>query len=178
MSKKAGRAGGAARIRKARAADAAEIARLIKALADYAKLPHQCKATAAAVRRTLFAEKPLGEAFVAEAGGRIAGVAIFFTSYSTFLCKGGLYLEDLFVEPEHRGSGMGKALLERVIAEAKRRGYARIEWHVLDWNKPSIDFYVKAFGAELMKEWVRCRVTVAGGGKRNVRAAGEDRPGG
>ncbi len=95
---------------------------------------------------------------MSERGGRTVGFAIYFTTFSTFLCKPGLYLEDLFVEPAHRGSGIGKALLRRLASLAVERGCGRFEWRVLDWNEPSIRFY-ESLGAKLMPEWVLVRMT-------------------
>ena len=145
-------------IRAATRADAAEIARLILALAEYEKLAHQAVGTPAAIEEQLFGPRPAAEAIMAIRGGRAVGFALFFTTFSTFLCKPGLYLEDLFVEPEHRGAGIGKALLRRLAALAFERSCGRFEWRVLDWNEPSIRFY-RALGATLMPEWQLVRMT-------------------
>ena len=145
-------------IRPATAGDVPELLRLIRALAEYEKLAEMAVGTEARMRESLFGARPAAEALVAERGGRTVGFAIYFTTFSTFLCKPGLYLEDLFVEPEHRGGGIGKALLRRLAALAVERGCGRFEWRVLDWNEPSIRFY-ESLGAKLMPEWVLVRMT-------------------
>ena len=145
-------------IRPARRADAAEIARLIRALAEYEKLADQAVGTPAMIEAQLFGPRPAAEALVAMRAGRAVGFALFFTTFSTFLCKPGLYLEDLFVEPEHRGAGIGKAFLRRLAALAVDRACGRFEWRVLDWNAPSIRFY-ESLGATLMPEWQLVRMT-------------------
>jgi len=145
-------------IRDARREDAPEIARLIRALAEYEKLAHQAVGTPALVEAQLFGPRPAAEALMAMRGGRAVGFALFFTTFSTFLCKPGIYLEDLFVEPEHRGAGIGKALLRRLAALAVERSCGRFEWRVLDWNTPSIRFY-ESLGATLMPEWHLVRMT-------------------
>jgi GNAT superfamily N-acetyltransferase len=145
-------------IRAAARADVPELLRLIRELAVYEKLADQAKGTEAGLAQALFGARPACEALVAEVGGRPVGFALYFTTFSTFLCRPGLYLEDLFVEPGHRGSGIGKALLERLAALVVERGGGRFEWRVLDWNEPSIRFY-EALGAVIMKEWLLARVT-------------------
>jgi GNAT superfamily N-acetyltransferase len=145
-------------IRPAQRADAAEIARLIRALAEYEKLADQAVGTPQLIEAQLFGARPAAEAFMASRGGRAVGFALFFTTFSTFLCKPGLYLEDLFVEPEHRGAGIGRALLKRLAALAVERSCGRFEWRVLDWNTPSIRFY-ESLGATLMPEWQLVRMT-------------------
>ena len=145
-------------IRAATPADAGEVMRLIRALAEYEKLSDMCVGTPEMLREALFGARPSCEALVAERGGRSVGFALFFTTFSTFLCQPGLYLEDLFVEPEHRGAGIGKALLRRLAALALERGCGRFEWRVLDWNEPSIRFY-KSLGAAIMPEWELVRMT-------------------
>jgi len=145
-------------IRPANAGDVAEILRLIRALAEYEKLAEQAVGTEARMRESLFGARPAAEALVAECNGRAVGFALFFTTFSTFLCKPGLYLEDLFVEPEHRGAGIGKALLRRLAGLAVERKCGRFEWRVLDWNEPSIRFY-ESLGAKLMPEWELVRMT-------------------
>ena len=145
-------------IREATPADAAEVMRLIQALADYEKLSQMCVGTPDMLREALFGARPSCEALIAERGGRSVGFALFFTTFSTFLCKPGLYLEDLFVEPAHRGAGIGKGLLRRLAALALERGCGRFEWRVLDWNEPSIRFY-KSLGATIMPEWELVRMT-------------------
>jgi GNAT superfamily N-acetyltransferase len=145
-------------IRPAIAADTSEILRLIRGLAEYEKLAHMAVGTDALMREALFGARPSAEALVVERGGRAIGFAIYFTTFSTFLCKPGLYLEDLFVEPEHRGLGIGKAVLRQLAALAVERGCGRFEWRVLDWNEPSIRFY-ESLGAKLMPEWILVRMT-------------------
>ena len=145
-------------IRPAAPGDEVEILRLIGELAEYERLAHMAVGTPRALREALFGPRPACEALVAERGGRAVGFALFFTTFSTFLCQPGLYLEDLFVEPAHRGSGIGKALLRRLAALAAERGCGRLEWRVLDWNEPSIRFY-ESLGASLMKEWILVRMT-------------------
>lgn len=145
-------------IRPATRADVVELLRLIRELAIYEKLEHMAEGTEPMLAEALFGARPAAEAMVAERGGRAVGFALFFTTFSTFLCKPGLYLEDLFVEPAHRGHGIGKALLARLAALALERGCGRLEWRVLDWNEPSIRFY-ESLGANLLKEWVLVRMT-------------------
>lgn len=147
-------------IRAATPADCAEILRLIHALAVYEKLEHMAGGTEQKLRECLFGPRPAAETLIAESCGKAVGFALFFTSFSTFLCKPGIYLEDLFVEPTHRGAGIGKALLKRLAALAKERGCGRLEWRVLDWNEPSIRFY-QSLGASLLEEWILVRMTEA-----------------
>lgn len=145
-------------IRPAMPADVAEILRLIRELADYEKLSGMAVGTESMLHQALFGARPAAEALVAERGGRVVGFALYFTTFSTFLCRPGLYLEDLFVEPAHRGFGIGKALLRALAALAVERGCGRLEWRVLDWNEPSIRFY-ESLGARLLKEWLLVRMT-------------------
>jgi GNAT superfamily N-acetyltransferase len=145
-------------IRAAARSDVPELLRLIGELAEYEKLADQAKGTPAALEAALFGPRPACEALVAEVQGRAVGFALFFTTFSTFLCKPGLYLEDVFVEPAHRGSGIGKALLARLAALVVERGGGRFEWRVLDWNEPSIRFY-ESLGAAIMREWLLARLT-------------------
>jgi GNAT superfamily N-acetyltransferase len=147
-----------ASIRAARPEDAETIARLIRELAVYEKLEDQARATAEDLRRHLFGDRPAAEVILAEVDGQPVGFALFFPSFSTFRGQTGLYLEDLFVRPEHRGRGLGKALLATVARSAVERGCGRLEWSVLDWNAPSIAFY-RAQGAEPMDEWTVFRLT-------------------
>src|SRR5690606_19696073 len=123
----------------------------------YEKLEADCVADEDSLRSTLFGPKPFAEVLLIEEGGRAHGFALFFHNYSTFLAKPGIYLEDLFVDPAQRGKGYGKALLARLAAIAVERGCGRLEWSVLDWNQPSIDFYL-ALGARPMDEWTVYRV--------------------
>jgi GNAT superfamily N-acetyltransferase len=148
-------------IRPAAAGDVEELLRLIRALAEYEKLADMAVGTPAMLREALFGPRASCEAIIAERGGRSVGFALYFTTFSTFLCKPGLYLEDLFVEPAHRGAGLGKALLRRLAAIAGERGCGRFEWRVLDWNEPSIRFY-QSLGATLMPEWQLVRMTQPG----------------
>ena len=145
-------------IRPAAPGDVDELLRLIRALAEYEKLADMAVGTPAMLREALFGPRPSCEAIIAERGGRSVGFALYFTTFSTFLCKPGLYLEDLFVEPAHRGAGLGKALLRRLAAIAIERDCGRFEWRVLDWNDPSIRFY-RSLGATLMPEWQLVRMT-------------------
>lgn len=145
-------------IRAAAPADAGELLRLIKALAEYEKLTDMAVGTEALLREALFGARPAAEALIAEVGCRAVGFALYFATFSTFLCKPGIYLEDLFVEPEHRGAGIGKALLKRLASLVVERGGGRFEWRCLDWNEPSIRFY-ESLGASLMREWLLVRLT-------------------
>ena len=150
-------------IRPAEPRDVPTLVRLITALAEYEKLTHLLEITSEKRHVQLFGPKAPVEALVAELGAagaerNAAGFALFFTNFSTFLCKPGLYLEDLFVLPEHRGAGVGKALLRRLAALAVERGCGRFEWSVLDWNEPAIRFY-ETMGASVMPDWRICRVT-------------------
>jgi GNAT superfamily N-acetyltransferase len=145
-------------IRPATERDAALVLDMIKALAEYEKLSHAVTATDETIRETLFGARPDAEVIVAEVDGAPAGFALFFHNYSTFLAQRGLYLEDLFVKPEYRGHGVGRALLARLAAIAVERNCGRFEWSVLDWNAPAIGFY-KKLGAVPMEEWTIFRVT-------------------
>ncbi|HWH38666.1 MAG TPA: GNAT family N-acetyltransferase [Usitatibacter sp.] len=145
-------------IRTAERGDVPDLLRLIRGLAEYEKLAHMAVGTEPLLEASLFGPRPAAEALIAERAGAAVGFALFFTTFSTFLCKPGLYLEDVFVEPAHRGAGIGKALLVRLAQLAVERGCGRLEWRVLDWNQPSIDFY-RSLGASLMPEWVLVRMT-------------------
>jgi GNAT superfamily N-acetyltransferase len=145
-------------IRPATAADIPELLRLIRELAVYEKLEHMAAGTGEQLHEALFGRRPAAEAMVAEADGRAVGFALYFWTFSTFLCKPGLYLEDLFVEPEYRGRGIGKGLLQHLATLVVERGGGRFEWRVLDWNEPSIKFY-ESLGATLMREWLLVRIT-------------------
>ena len=146
------------RIRPATPDDCAEIDRLIRALADYEKLLDQMQGTPETLRAALFGPRPAAETLIAERDGNCVGFALFFTTFSTFLSKPGLYLEDLFVEPAHRGLGIGKALLSHLAGLAMERGCGRFEWRVLDWNEPSIRFY-ESLGGRILPEWELVRMT-------------------
>jgi GNAT superfamily N-acetyltransferase len=139
-------------IRPATAEDVPEIMRLIRALAEYEKLSHAVVATEERLQRSLFGERPLAEARLGWLNGRAIGFAVFFHNYSTFRGCAGLYLEDLFVEPAHRGNGHGKALLLHLARLAVQRGCERMEWSVLNWNTPAIGFY-KNLGARQLQDW-------------------------
>ena len=132
--------------------------RLITALAEYERMTDQVVATEADVRAALFGDRPAAEAVIARAGGEAVGFALWFYNYSTFLGRQGLYLEDLFVLPEQRGRGIGRALLIHLARVAVSRNCGRMEWSVLDWNEPAIRFY-RSLGAEPMDEWTVFRVT-------------------
>lgn len=145
-------------LRIAAESDLPVILSFIEGLADYEKLRHACVATEEALRRTLFGERRYAEIIIAEHDGAPAGFALFFHNYSTFLAKPGIYLEDLFVLPAHRGAGIGKAMLVELARIAVARDCGRLEWSVLDWNEPAIGFY-KSLGAEPQDEWTIFRVT-------------------
>jgi len=145
-------------IRPADVADVPTIRELIEGLADYERLRHECHATDVQLRETLFGERPVAEVLIAEWEGVSAGFALFFHNYSTFLARPGLYLEDLFVRPEHRGRGIGKALLTTLASLAVARGCGRLEWSVLDWNVDAIRFYER-LGARPQSDWTVYRVT-------------------
>jgi GNAT superfamily N-acetyltransferase len=145
-------------IRPACEDDTAVIVSLIRALAEYEKLLHEVKATEAIIRETLFGKKPYAEALLAELDGEVVGFCLFFHNFSTFLGRPGIYIEDIFVRPEFRARGIGKQFYMVLSDIAKERGCGRIEWWVLDWNKPAIDFY-KKLGAKPMNEWTVYRLT-------------------
>lgn len=144
-------------VRDARREDVADLLRLIRDLARYEKAEDQVKADVPQLAATLFGEGATAHAMVAEQDGLIVGLAIYFFNYSTWQGRNGLYLEDLFVEPEQRGAGIGKALLARLAALAVDRDCGRFEWSVLDWNTPAIDFY-GSLGARPQSEWLRYRL--------------------
>ncbi len=145
-------------IRPACPDDVDTLFQLIQALAEYEQLSHQVSGNAATLRAHLFGDRPYAEAVLADVGDRSVGFALFFTNYSTFLTKPGLYLEDLFVLPDHRGQGVGKALLRHLAQLVVERDYGRLEWSVLDWNQPAIGFYER-IGARVLPDWRICRVT-------------------
>jgi GNAT superfamily N-acetyltransferase len=130
----------------------------IRELAEYERLLHEVDATEEALGRTLFGPNPAAEIVIAYDDDEPAGFALFFQSYSTFLAKPGLYLEDLFVRPAARNKGIGRKLLEHLAALAVTRGYGRLEWRVLDWNETAIRFY-RSIGAEPLADWTVFRVT-------------------
>ena len=148
-------------LRPATPRDLETIIELIHALAEYEREPDAVRLDPALLREYLFGERPYAEVVLAETpAGESAGFALFFHNFSTWEGKPGIYLEDLFVRPELRGHGYGKALLAELARLAVERGCARLEWAVLDWNEPSIQFY-KALGAQPMDEWTTYRVTGA-----------------
>lgn len=145
-------------IAPATVADVPALVQLIRELAEYEKLLHEVVATEELVARALFAPRPAVECVLARHAGAVAGFALFFHNYSTFLARPGLYLEDLFVRPEHRGKGIGEPLLKHLAHLAVERGCGRMEWAVLDWNKRAIEFYER-MGARGVREWTIFRVT-------------------
>ena len=146
-----------ATVRPATPADVPELVAMIHELAEYERARREVEATGEHLHRTLFAERPAVFAHVAEVDGAVAGMAIWFLNYSTWLGAHNLYLEDLFVRPEHRGTGTGRLLLQTLAAVCRERGYQRLEWWVLDWN-PARGFYA-AIGAEALTEWIPYRVS-------------------
>jgi len=145
-------------IRKAAVEDAGLILDFIRRLSEYEKLSHECIAREEDIRENLFGPSPAAEVVIAEIGQVAVGFALFFTSFSTFLGKPGIWLEDLFVLPEYRGQGAGKLLLAHLAMLVKTRGWGRLEWVVLDWNEPAVDFY-RSLGAEPQGEWTTWRMT-------------------
>ncbi len=146
-------------IRFAEKKDTPLILEFIKGIAAYEKLSHEVETTLEALEETLFGGKAYAEVLLCFEDALPVGFALFFHNYSTFRAKSGIYLEDLFVLPEQRGKGYGKALLNAVINTAKERNSGRVEWSVLDWNTPAIDFY-KTMGAKPMDEWTVFRITL------------------
>ena len=146
------------RIRRARPDDVPAIVDLVYGLAEYERAPQECRLTAEQLQTALFGDKPAVFCHVAEIGGEVVGCALWFLNFSTWRGVHGIYLEDLFVRPEQRGSGLGKALLTALAQECVTNGYERLEWSVLDWNTPAIDFY-KSLGALSQDEWSTFRLT-------------------
>ncbi len=144
-------------IRPVRAGDEAILLELIIELAEYEKLAKEVVATADHLHQALFGDESVAEAVLAEWQGQVCGFALWFRNFSTFLGLPGLYLEDLYVRESHRGRGIGKALLLHLAGIAKARGYGRMEWSVLDWNQPAIDFY-HSLGARPMDDWTVFRL--------------------
>jgi GNAT superfamily N-acetyltransferase len=155
-------------IAQAAPADVPVLLQLIRGLAEYENLSHEVSATEDGLHAALFGARPVAEAILARVAGTAVGFAVFFHNFSTFVGRPGIYLEDLFVLPEHRGKGIGKALLLHVAALANERGCGRFEWAVLDWNKPAIEFY-RGLGARAMDEWTIYRMT----GEPLARLAGK-----
>jgi len=157
-------------IRPATPEDVPQILAMIRELAEYERALHEVVATEEHLRRTLFSEVPAAFGHVAVAAdGRVAGMAVWFLNYSTWLGSHNLYLEDLFVRPEHRGGGVGRRLLQTLAAICVERGYERLEWWVLDWNESARGFY-SSIGAEALTEWIPYRVS----GTALARLAGPD----
>jgi GNAT superfamily N-acetyltransferase len=146
------------RIAPARPEDCGTVFALVQALAEYERLSHAVTGSEDDLRRELFGARPVIESVLAWDGERAVGFALFFHNYSTFLARRGLYLEDLFVVPEARGRGIGKALIAHCAREAVSRGCGRFEWTVLDWNAPAIAFY-RSLGAEVLPDWRVCRLS-------------------
>ncbi|PAU66707.1 GNAT family N-acetyltransferase [Pseudomonas sp. PIC25] len=144
-------------IRPAVPSDAAQILAFITELATYEKAAHEVVASVADIERTLFAERAPSRALICEQDGKPIGFAVYFYSYSTWLGRNGIYLEDLYVTPDSRGSGAGKALLRQLAREACDNDCGRLEWSVLDWNEPAIGFY-DSIGALPQREWIRYRL--------------------
>jgi GNAT superfamily N-acetyltransferase len=146
-------------VRQATPEDVPDVLRLIRALADYEREPDAVETTEDDLRRWVFGDDPVASVLVAESGdGAVVGMALWFRTYSTWTGVPGIYLEDLYVDPASRGSGLGKALLRALARIAMDRGYRRVEWAVLDWNTPSIEFY-EALGARPMEEWTTYRLS-------------------
>jgi GNAT superfamily N-acetyltransferase len=145
-------------IRPARLDDVPAILSLIRDLARYERLEHEVTGTEADLRQHLFGTPARAEAIVVDEQGALVGLALYFHNFSTFLCKPGIWLEDLYVQPEHRGRGFGVALLRRLAQIAAERGCGRMEWSVLDWNEPAKGFY-RSLGANEMSDWRTMRVT-------------------
>ena len=158
------------RIRRGTRRDAATILRLIQGLADYEKLGHEARATVADIRRDGFGQRRYFETLLCFRGREPIGFALYFFTYSTFVGRPSMWLEDLFVVPDARGIGAGKALLTELARIAVRRGCGRLEWTVLDWNTPSIRFY-ESLGAKLRKDWILTRLT-----GEPLRRLGRSRP--
>jgi GNAT superfamily N-acetyltransferase len=150
----------AIRITPATPGDVPVILSFIRELAEYEKLLDRVTATEQLLRHTLFGPRPYAEVLIARLGERPVGYALFFHNYSTFLARPGIYLEDVYVRPASRGRGVGKALLREVARVARERDCGRLEWSVLDWNQPSIDFYL-SLGAKPLDEWTMYRMDEA-----------------
>jgi GNAT superfamily N-acetyltransferase len=149
---------GNVRIESAAESDVPQILELIKGLAEYERLSHVVEADEERLRRTLFGDRPAAEVLLAYDDTECVGFAVFFTNFSTFLGKPGLYLEDVFVKPHARRKGVGLKILKHLAALARERDYGRMEWSVLDWNEPAINFYQK-LGAVPLDEWTAFRLT-------------------
>ena len=146
------------KIRPAKREEVGEVLQLIQDLATYEKAPDQVEASKDDLLNTIFTKEPRVFCDLVEVDGQIAGMAIWFLNYSTWQAKHGIYLEDLYIKPEFRARGYGKALLKHLAQICDREGYGRLQWWVLDWNSPAIEFY-KSFGAEAMDEWTVYRTS-------------------
>ncbi|MFZ9043268.1 MAG: GNAT family N-acetyltransferase [Candidatus Nanopelagicaceae bacterium] len=146
------------KIRPAKREEVGEVLQLIQDLATYEKAPEQVEASKEDLLNTIFVKDPRVFCDLVEVDGQVAGMAIWFLNYSTWQAKHGIYLEDLFIKPEYRGQGYGKALLKHLAKICDEKGYGRLQWWVLDWNSPAIEFY-KSFGAEAMDEWTVYRTS-------------------
>ena len=146
------------KIRPAKSEEVGEVLQLIQDLATYEKAPEQVEASKEDLLNTIFAKEPRVFCDLVEVNGQIAGMAIWFLNYSTWQAKHGIYLEDLYIKPEFRARGYGKALLKHLAQICDKEGYGRLQWWVLDWNSPAIEFY-KSFGAEAMDEWTVYRTS-------------------
>jgi GNAT superfamily N-acetyltransferase len=155
------------RVRPIAPDDVAAVVGLVRELAEYEKAPDEARMTEEQLSAALFGDFPMLFGHVAEAGGRVVGMALWFLNFSTWRGTHGVYLEDLYVQPAHRGSGLGRELLRTLAAECVERGYSRLEWSVLDWNEPAIGFY-RSLGAEPMSEWTVYRLA-----DEPLRALGE-----
>jgi GNAT superfamily N-acetyltransferase len=155
-------------IRAARAADVPTLLSLFGELAEYEHLEHELHATEEGLSKALFGRQPAAAALIAERRSEAVGYALFFPTFSSFLTTTGFWLEDLFVRPAHRGSGVGRALLSAVAARAREQGGERLEWAALDWNEPALGFY-RRVGARTMGEWITHRLD----GEALARVAGE-----
>jgi GNAT superfamily N-acetyltransferase len=144
-------------IRRARPDEAGLVLSLVRELAEYEKLSHEVEATEPMIADALFSANPRLFCDIAEWKGEVAGFAVWFINFSTFSGRSGIYLEDLFVRPALRGRGIGKALLSHLAKECVANGWSRLQWSVLDWNTPSIEFY-KSLGAQMLDEWTVCKV--------------------
>jgi GNAT superfamily N-acetyltransferase len=147
-------------IRFAQPEDAKTVYRLVVELAVYEKLSHEVVSRPEDLRRALAGPKPMIEVFLAEISGKPVGFALFFQTFSTFVGRPGLYLEDLFVLPEYRRRGIATALFQALFRVARERDCGRVEWAVLDWNHPAIKFYTEKLGARILRDWWRCRLEV------------------
>jgi GNAT superfamily N-acetyltransferase len=145
-------------VRSIRAEDVPAVVGLVRELAEYERAAHEVRLTEEQLTAALFGDSPALFGHVAEQDGAVVGMALWFLNFSTWRGSHGIYLEDLYVQPQHRGSGLGKELLRTLAELCVQRGYSRLEWWVLDWNAPSIEFY-KAHGAEPMDEWTVFRLT-------------------